>query len=1369
MADPIRWARYRWQRLISAEGGEGSSSSSNNASNKCYQSSKTTGKHRIVIPCLGHFKEEYEKVSKLYMNNKIRTTKYTLLNFLPRNLFEQFHRVANLYFLFLVVLNWVPLVEAFQKEITMLPLVAVLTIIAVKDGLEDYSRYKMDKQINNLVTKVYSRKEKKYMDKHWKNVNVGDFIRLSRNEIIPADMVLLYSSDLDGICYIETAGLDGETNLKQRQVVRGYSEQVSEIDPENFSSRIECESPNDDLNHFRGFVEHSNKDRVGLSKENLLLRGCTVRNTEAVVGIVVYAGHETKAMLNNSGPHYKRSKLERKVNTDILWCVLLLVLMCLTGATGHGVWLSRYSEIPFFNIPEPDGKLIPPALAGFNMFWTMIILLQVLIPVSLYVSIEIVKLGQIYLIQNDIDFYHEKTDSTIQCRALNIAEDLGQIQYIFSDKTGTLTENKMVFRRCSIAGQEYCHEENAKRLESYQEVDSEDEGSADHQCGSSAHVSKCQGHNCTPVNRPLNRKSLNQLLRRQDGTDDASHPGHVAFSSPIETDVLPDTQLLEKFSQISSDSYQQPEEATSKFSLETMYITDFFLALAICNTVVVSVPNQPRQKMRLASLGRMPIKSLEEIRQMFQRLSVRRQSSSPLPSVKESSSSSESPTSFVSKLSIFRMKLASPALDGAAQRAADPHRTDSPDNSQVPQAGGMGKVAAGGEHHSAASPGESSPVPRLCYEAESPDEAALVHAARAYKCVLQSRTPEQVTVDFAGLGSLTFQLLHILPFDSLRKRMSVVVRHPLSNSVVVYTKGADSVMMDLVRTAPEGPKLETEQKKIKERTQKHLDAYARRGLRTLCIAKKVMSDAEYAEWLNHHFLAETSIDNREALLLESAMRLETELTLLGATGIEDRLQEGVPDTIQALRRAGMKVWMLTGDKRETAVNIAYACQLLEPDDRIFTLKSQSRDACALVMSKILEDIQKNTSAQKSPSQKPGNVCASPSTQAPGFSAGLVIDGRTLEHVLHDSLQNVFLELTAKCRAVVCCQATPLQKSVLVRLVRNKLQAMTLAVGDGANDVSMIQVADIGVGISGQEGMQAVMASDFAISHFRHLRKLLLVHGHWCYTRLTNMVLYYFYKNVAYVNLLFWYQFFCGFSGTSMTDYWILILFNLLFTSVPPILYGVLDKDVPAEILLQLPQLYMSSQKSGAYLPSTFWITLLDAFYQSLVCFFVPYFTYNGSDIDIFSFGNPINTAALFTILFHLLIECKSLTWIHAAVMLGSILLYFVFTLVFGAACKTHSSPPNPYWVMEKQMADPVFYLVCLLTTCVALLPRYLLRVLQGTLFPSPVLRAKHLDRLSPEERRAAIKKWKDDCTGNCLFKRTPPYQTFRMSLGIPLA
>ncbi|XP_075400488.1 phospholipid-transporting ATPase VD [Tenrec ecaudatus] len=1353
MTEPLRWASYHWRRLIGRAHADSderpySYSSLLICGGKTPQSPKPAAKHRVVIPHLQHFKDEYEQFAGTYVNNRIRTTKYTLLNFVPRNLFEQFHRAANLYFLFLVVLNWVPLVEAFQKEITMLPLVVVLTIIAIKDGLEDYRKYKIDKQINNLVTKVYSRKEKKYVDRCWKDVTVGDFIRLSCNEIIPADMVLLFSTDPDGICHIETSGLDGESNLKQRQVVRGYAEQDSEVDPEKFSSRIECESPHNDLNRFRGFLEHSNKDRVGLSKENVLLRGCTIRNTEAVVGIVVYAGHETKAMLNNSGPRYKRSKLERRANTDVLWCVLLLITMCLTGALGHGIWLSRYKDIPFFNIPEPDGHVITPVLAGFYMFWTMIILLQVLIPISLYVSIEIVKLGQIYFIQSDVDFYNEKTDSTVQCRALNITEDLGQIQYLFSDKTGTLTENKMVFRRCSVAGFDYCHEENARRLESYQETASEEEDFGGTPSGSLSNLGKLRTPSCrTAHHGSLGSKPSAHLsgscfaLGNGEGAGEVPHSRQAAFSSPIETDVVPDTRLLDKFRQITPHFPHQSDGPAHSPSWETLCIMDFFIALALCNTVVVSAPNQPRQKIGLSSLSGMPIKSLEEIKNLFQRLSVRRSSSPSLASAREPSS--VIPNAFVNRVSFFgRMKLASPVEEEGSQMSESPpgasHSASLEETEkQTTSDAGVteGKVDSLPGHPLALD---------LCYEAESPDEAALVYAARAYQCTLQSRTPEQVVVDFAALGPLTFQLLHILPFDSVRKRMSVVVRHPLSNQVVVYTKGADSVIMELLSGAtPDGASLEKEQRTVREKTQKHLDDYAKRGLRTLCIAKKVMSDTDYAEWLKSHFLAETSIDNREQLLFESAVRLENKLTLLGATGIEDRLQEGVPESIEALQRAGIRIWMLTGDKQETAVNIAYACKLLQPDDQLFILNTQSKDTCETLMSTIRKELQKNLGASSEQVPLTADSRQPPGPQDLRLRAGLVITGKTLEFALQESLQRQFLELTAWCQAVVCCRATPLQKSEVVKLVRSQLRVMTLAIGDGANDVSMIQVADVGIGISGQEGMQAVMASDFAISQFRHLSKLLLVHGHWCYTRLSNMILYFFYKNVAYVNLLFWYQFFCGFSGTSMTDYWVLIFFNLLFTSAPPVIYGVLEKDVSAETLMRLPELYKSGQKSEAYLPLTFWITLLDAFYQSLVCFFVPYYTYQGSDIDIFTFGNPLNTAVLFIILLHLVIESKSLTWIHVLVIVGSFLSYFVFALAFGAVCVTCNPPSNPYWIMQQHLLDPVFYLVCTLATCMALLPRFIYRVLQGSLFPSPILRAKHLDKLSPEERTEAFKRWKE--------------------------
>uniref|UniRef100_A0A8C7FRI7 Phospholipid-transporting ATPase n=1 Tax=Oncorhynchus kisutch TaxID=8019 RepID=A0A8C7FRI7_ONCKI len=1219
-------------------------------------------KRRTVVSSLTE-DEELTEILKSYSSNKVTTTKYSFLSFIPKNLFEQLHRFANIYFIFLAALNFVPVVNAFQPEISIIPILLVLAVTAVKDLWEDYRKHKSDKFINGLVCEIYSRKRQMYVDQRWQDVHVGDFVRLSCNEIIPADMLLLYSSDPHGVCYIETANLDGETNLKQRQVVRDLPRQGSELTPENFHSRIECENPNNDLSRFRGFMEYPSKARVGLHNNNLLLRSCTIRNTETVIGIVVYAGHETKAMKNNNGPRYKRSKLERRLNVDVLWSVVLLVIMCLTAAIGHGLWLRNLKDTSFL-IPDTTS----PALSGFYLFWTMIIVLQVLIPISLYVSIEIVKLCQIFFIQNDVDFYNEYMDSRIQCRALNITEDLGQIQYVFSDKTGTLTENKMVFRRCTIAGVEYPHEENARRLEVYKE---DEAMGCSHTLKSRA---SAKSLSCKSLSCNRSSVSLHTLTGHSEGEESPSPtlPQHSAFSSPMEKDIVPDPFLVQKLNCLSSPLFLLRDA-----SMELTYIVDFFMALAICNTVVVSSPNQPRHVvpgLRGILVSRTPLKSLEDIKMLFQ------------PEEGEHGS-----------------------WKGEEDKMLHLN----------PGAWSVLENSNGGE-----GPPSEPGADELIYEAESPDEAALVHAARAYRCTLQGRSLERLLVELPGMGSLAVRLLHILPFDSTRKRMSVVVRHPLTNQVVVYTKGADSVIMDLAESPKGAEQSDGRQGHIREQTQKHLDNYAREGLRTLCIAKKVQTSTEYDIWLKRHAFAETSIENREELLLESAQRLETNLTLLGATGIVDRLQEEVPETIEALQRAGVKVWVLTGDKQETAINIACACKLLRTTDQLLTANCDSKvNACKALLLELRTEVERGEAAEGTS----------------GFT--LVVDGHTLDFALQEDLKGDFLELSRRCRAVVCCRSTPLQKSHVVQLVRDQLRVMTLAIGDGANDVSMIQVADVGIGISGQEGMQAVMSSDFAISRFKHLRKLLLVHGHWCYTRLANMILYFFYKNVMYVNLLFWYQFFCGFSGSVMTNSWVLIFFNLLFTSAPPLLYGILDKDVSADTLIKLPELYKSGQNSKAYLPSTFWLTMLDALYQSLVCFFIPYFAYAGSDADMLSFGSPINASALLIILLHQVIESRTLTWLHVLVLVGSALFYFSFTLVFSVVCVTCSPPTNPLGVDKLQMSQPLFYGVCALTTVLALLPRFLFHALRNSISPSDTLKAALMDQLNPDNYCRRMQHW----------------------------
>uniref|UniRef100_A0A3Q3BJE8 Phospholipid-transporting ATPase n=1 Tax=Haplochromis burtoni TaxID=8153 RepID=A0A3Q3BJE8_HAPBU len=1094
--------------------------------------------------------EKGKQPNRYFPSNGIKTTKYSLLFFIPMNLYEQFHRLANLYFVGLVILNFIPEVNAFQPEIALIPICVILSLTAMKDAWEDFRRYQSDRKLNNMPCFIYSRKEKQFVERHWKDVRVGDFVKVVCNEIIPADLLLLYTSDPNGVCHIETANLDGETNLKQRTAVSGHPE----FEPESFNGILVCEKPNNNLNHFKGYVEKPDKQKVGAGIESLLLRGCTVRNTDHAVGFVVYAGRETKSMLNNSGPRYKRSKLERRLNIDVLFCVILLFTMCLIGALGHYLWLNAMPVVPPYLVPPTSGQLDRPSLTSFYMFFTMIILLQILIPISLYVSIELVKIGQIFFITNDIDLYDEETDSRIQCKALNITEDLGQIEYIFSDKTGTLTENKMVFRRCSIMGTEYPHKEN-------------------------------------------------------------------------------DGKLFQKISRTSSGSLSH--------SQKTDAYLDFFLALAICNTVVVSMATTKRRRVS-AHLMR-------------------------------------------NAGGIFKF----------CKRNPKRHRTFTEDSEENFQPSGQTEgVDTTGLQPCSPHPPSLSDEPALTsdnlrYEAESPDEAALVYAAKAYGFTLLSRTPDSVSVRLPSGEVLDFEVLDTLTFDSNRKRMSVLVRHPITKEYVLYTKGADFAIMELLGTPYAG---NGNKKNIATVTQRHLDCYAKEGLRTLCIAKKVVSEAVYKRWSVDRKNAMAAIENRERLVMDTAVQLEKNLTLLGATGIEDRLQENVPDTIQALREAGIKVWVLTGDKPETAVNIGYACGLLEDEDLVINMAAVFQITCTNILDCTLEEVRRYNA-------DPRNV---DTTQ----NMSLVIDGLTLDKALSPDLLDRFVALVKHCRAVLCCRVTPLQKSRVVKVIREKLKVMTLAVGDGANDVNMIQAADIGIGISGQEGMQAVMASDFAISRFKHLKKLLLVHGHWCYTRLANMIIYFFYKNVAYVNLLFWYQFFCGFSATAMIDYWLMIFFNLFFTSVPPIMFGLMDKDISAEMLLGVPELYKTGQGEGDYRFTTFWVSILDAFYQSLVCFFVPYFVYQDSDIDMFTFGTPMNTSALFIILMHLSIEIKSWTVVHWIIMLGSVALYFIVTLAYSAVCVTCNPPSNPYWILQSQMEDPMFYLICILSTVVALLPRY---------------------------------------------------------------
>uniref|UniRef100_A0A915AR10 Phospholipid-transporting ATPase n=1 Tax=Parascaris univalens TaxID=6257 RepID=A0A915AR10_PARUN len=1391
-----------------------------------------------------------------YADNRICTTKYTLLTFLPKNLFEQFHRAANLYFIFIVILNMT--IGAFGRYISMIPITFVLMVTAVKDAFEDYRRYKSDVKINHSTCRVWDNEQSRYRKMEWRNVLVGDFVHLSCNEIIPADILLLRSSDENGICYVETSNLDGESSLKQRQIIVSMGSASVDFTPRNFTATVYCEQPNNQIYRFNGYVQQENGLKEPVSKMNLLLRGCGVRNTDFVEGIVLYAGRDTKAMLNNSGPRYKRSELERLTNWDIIWCVLILLVMCFTGAIFSAIWLSSFADpyrVPFLTFIE-NIDVLNPELEGFINFWSYVIVLQVMIPISLYVSIEIIKLGQIYLISQDVNLYHESADKRIQCRALNIPEELGQVQFVMSDKTGTLTENQMKFRRCYVAECDYGTETSTATTSSAATSSSSE---VDHELLSRlARTSESflargdlsfEDHSPSSdlmhffINMAICNTVVVNAQPHQDHLDESGFfvgdsfiAGNSTFHLQSPTSNTPPPRALRGSCDVGRSNFS----AIPKVSFACTHVNSSS-ALNEPSTSVklhfdgttAGVANNDMSD--LSALTDQPIvfstdassavvdfhldhvhitDSDKRVECTATSFNHSRAADSTLKVVASGLSGSEAKKRETSADEIESVEMRSGGCDRQAVHTDEVNKCDVESDRMTSDGGeDVASEAREGwttpEHEAIASaPSHSSSVPehlstaadmphpslalghllggdmfRLSsskllslnfsklymkgfklspllrfkkaastedqlenevvqnpiYEAESPDELALVQAASDYGIRLCSRHLRSTLVQIVNGGHiLKYKVLHVLPFDSDRKRMSVVVRDR-TGRIIVYCKGADSAILPVIS---ERFSSSSRGAKILAKADEYISLYASCGLRTLCLCKRLLSEEEYTIWKLEHNRAEMALDDRDKRLSESAHRIENELELLGVSAIEDRLQDGVPECIDSLRRAGISVWVLTGDKIETAVNIAYASKLFSPSMELIQLSARSESDTGEMLDVMLERMCREAAGSEarissltrripplSTDSSHSALLCKQSMISESKQFGVVISGATLAFCLLSSNLSKFLRIVERSSSVLCCRATPLQKASVVKLVKEQLKGKVLAIGDGANDVSMIQCADVGVGISGQEGMQAVMASDFAFARFRFLSRLLLVHGHWCYYRLALIILYFFYKNALFVFVLFWCQVYNGFSAQVPIDPIYLMVYNLLFTSVPSLLFGMIDQNASGELLLKHPFLYAEGRCSKLYRWYSFWVNMLDALWQSAAIYFTAHLVFDDTDCEVWKFGFVLCTQLLFVNSFHFAILVNLWTSAVLLSLVLSMVAYFVFALIYNAVVSPSFNVKDPpVMVADFAVCDIRFWLVVLLSGAIALAPRMVVTVLMNTFYPSAVLRERMRQR-----------------------------------------
>jgi len=1143
--------------------------------------------------------------SSTFEVNYVQTARYNKWNFLPKNLLLQFHRFVNCFFLTVSILASISSISPIGPLTFWLPIGLLLFTTMVKDAYEDYQRHKADTEENARVTEVFNPGLGDFMQMHWKDVTVGSIVRVSTTNsdtspMIPADLTLLASSTKTGTAFLETANLDGESNLKLREspaethhLLTTFQEgaahgALNKANVRKLALKVVCNPPDAFLYDFHARMEIEGQE-IPLGGGHLLQRSTKLRNTKWVVGVAVYTGRETKIQMNMSDPPNKITGIERQLNRFMLYLFWGLMAMSLIGGIGSTIMVvsPETGSGAWYLAPEDKTATFDanvPGVVTLLSFFAFVILLCLFIPISLYVTLEFVKLFLATAIWGDREMWAAEEDMRTLPRTMGLCEELGQINYIFSDKTGTLTQNLMEFRKCSIAGVVYgrghCEVERA--------------------------IARLKGQRLPP-NPPAH-----------DGVDKGFN--------------FVDERLV-------AGSWQgSPQEGN---------IQMFLTHLALNHTVQV----------------------------------------------------------------------------GYASGDAESAGTD-------PQ-----------------------------YQAESQDEWALVHCARNLGVFFQRRDEAhnvELRVaqqgDPVGAGATeVWQVLNVNMFDNIRKRTSVVVSNS-AGDLLLLVKGADSSVLPFV-----------EQDASFAPTEQHIAEFSNQGLRTLVLAGRALDPEEYADWnKRYQRVALQASDRDEAMrmlaseieeshsepgkrsaLVDGSTPTRRRLRLHGVTALEDKLQERVGECIAQLAKAMIKIWLLTGDKLETAVNIGYATALLKTEmepllrvchedmvktcsqyrtisgvehcltgaleratagdlagleavcqqgrnlvggelllgalcDRLARLRVRQGQGTAdtvetnteivLIESRLREALLKERVRQRIL-----ELCEVTSVERPGGWA-LVIDGPCLRAAMHPDLRLHFLQVGLRCKAVLCARVTPSQKAQVLLLVKENLtDQVTLAIGDGANDVSMIQAAHVGVGIRGKEGQQAVLASDYALPRFAFLERLLLVHGRWDYNRIGTMVCYFFYKcNVMSLTLL-WYAFDNAFSSQPLYDDGYQALYNVIFTALPNMIFAILDRDLEADILRAHPELYSTGQASLMFSARRFGVFVGGSivhsamlYYLTLLCIDRNVGSEDGKPFGMWSMGTITMTNVIMVASVVMVLLTKSWCFLHWGIYSISVLYWFLFMYVYHA-------------------------------------------------------------------------------------------------------
>jgi phospholipid-translocating ATPase len=1051
-----------------------------------------------------------ERTSKSFMNNLITSSRYTVYNFLPRQLIAQFSRIANFYFLLVSILQMIPGLSTTGTYTTIVPLLFFVSLSMAKEGYDDFRRHRLDKEENNRKTTILHAYrpvagppgQTKVSDASiqgpihwatakWKNVQVGDIVKLERDQAAPADLVVLHTRGENGVAYTETMALDGETNLKSKQATVSLSKCCNSM--ENLASaraHVVVEDPNLDLYNFEGRVTIDGQT-VPLTNLEVIYRGSILRNTSELIGLVVYSGEECKIRMNASkNARIKAPSLQNVVNRIVILICVFVVLLSILLSVGYEIWEREELRRAWYLVGEDVsfGVIIVSFIIMFNT----------MIPLSLYVSLEIIKVFQMLLL-NDIDMYDVATDTPMEARTSTINEELGQISHVFSDKTGTLTDNMMRFRKLSVAGTAWLHDNDIRDASNEPRGD----GHRAHRGKGKATIERGQLSTCDKA-----RKSQTSAYTSPERDLPRSSHDSIWKSSarPNKAQLEMDTRELIKYIQ------RRPHTIFAKKA------RFFLLSIALCHTCLpetnehgtisyqAASPDELALVQAAQELGYVVIDKVSGI------LSIRE-----LPTTRHAAatmeqyaildviefSSKRKRMSVIVRFPDGRICIISKGADSVVMQLLRLAALAKQKNIEIEARATKRKDLEAGEaitrksHADGPRPSFSTPHVSMPHEGRSSTNLSrnsITGEGRA-SISLSRKEPLRHQLE-SWLDEREHDVDSLVRDDTSRHyevRPSAQFSRPSMGTLDTRSSMQVDEDFELVEEA-----LVIDEPAVIERCLQHINDFSTEGLRTLLYGYRFLTLEEYLTWKQVYSDATTSLSNRQDLIEAAGELIERDLELAGATAIEDKLQQGVPETIEKLRRANIKIWMLTGDKRETAINIGHSCRLIKDYSEVVVL---DHHAGHLEQTMALAIVNINR----------GSVAHSV----------VVVDGQTLSHVeSYEGLRNLFFSLAIMADSVICCRASPSQKAGLVKAIRHRVnKSITLAIGDGANDIAMIQEAHVGIGITGKEGLQAARTSDYSIAQFRFLAKLLLVHGRWNYVRTCKYVVATFWKGMLCVSFL----------------------------------------------------------------------------------------------------------------------------------------------------------------------------------------------------------------------------------------------------------